>query len=182
MTKKEKLFLFLKKRKFLLNFILLVLIGFCLPQKFCFPVERAGKKDFSQDSFWYYPWGKSGTHKGVDIFSPVGTAVRSATGGLVVYCGEINRGGNVVFILGPKWRLHYYAHLSKIKSALFNLVSSGEKIGEVGTSGNAKGKSPHLHYSINSLIPLPWQIDGSRQGWKKMLYVNPIPLLNEVAK
>jgi murein DD-endopeptidase MepM/ murein hydrolase activator NlpD len=170
-----------KKRKFLFSFLLLVLIGYLFPQKFSFPVKGATKKDFSQQSFWYYPWGKSVTHKGVDIFSPVGTDVYSSTGGIVLYSGTINMGGNVVFILGPKWRLHYYAHLSKIETSFFSFISSGELIGKVGQSGNAAGKSPHLHYSVNTLIPLPWQIDGAKQGWKKMFYVNPIPFLNEAA-
>jgi hypothetical protein len=43
----------------------------------------------------------------------------------------------------------------------------------VGDSGNAKGKPTHLHYSIVTLVPHPWRIDGSPQGWKKMFYLDP---------
>lgn len=180
--KNNKIFQFFRKRKFLSIFLLIILAGYLLPQNFSIPVKGATKKYYSQESFWYYPWGKSGTHKGVDIFAKEGTDVYSSTGGIVVYSGEIKMGGNVVFVLGSKWRLHYYAHLSKINTNFFSFVSSGEKIGEVGTSGNAVGKSPHLHYSINTLIPMPWKIDGNHQGWKKMFYVNPIPFLNEIAR
>jgi peptidoglycan LD-endopeptidase LytH len=177
-----KIVSFFRERKFL-SFILIILAaGYLLPENYVFPVKNGGKKDFKQNSFWYYPWGRSGTHKGVDIFAGKGTAVQAATGGIVVYAGQIAVGGNVVFVLGPKWRLHYYAHLNSINTSLFSFVGSGEVIGEVGNSGNAAGKAPHLHYSINSLIPAPWKIDGDHQGWKKMFYVNPIPLLNAVAK
>jgi len=142
------------------------------------PVDGATTADYNKQSFWYYPWGKSGTHKGVDIFAKEGTAVRSATSGLVVFCGQINMGGNVVLVLGPKWRLHYYAHLKEIKTSLFSWVDSGKVIGTVGTTGNAAGKTPHLHYSITTLIPYLWRIDTDKQGWKKMFYLNPIDYLN----
>jgi murein DD-endopeptidase MepM/ murein hydrolase activator NlpD len=75
------------------------------------PVEGATKSDYNKDTFWFYPWGKSVTHKGVDIFAKEGTNVKSSTWGIVLYSGKIEVGGNVVLILGPKWRLHYYAHL-----------------------------------------------------------------------
>src|SRR3712207_914807 len=92
------------------TFLSIVLLGFILPQSFVMPVEKATKMSYNQASFWYYPWGKSGTHKGVDIFAQAGTPVLSATGGIVLYSGEISMGGEVAVILGPKWRIHYYAH------------------------------------------------------------------------
>ncbi|MBI5916300.1 MAG: M23 family metallopeptidase [Bacteroidetes bacterium] len=141
------------------------------------PVEGATDKDYNPDSFWYYPWGKSVTHKGVDIFAKAGARVFSTSGGLVVFAGEIKTGGNVVFVLGPKWRLHYFAHLQDIETSTFSWVNCGEKIGTVGTSGNAVGKQPHLHYAIKTLVPYPWRIDGGRQGWRKMFYLNPIDYL-----
>jgi murein DD-endopeptidase MepM/ murein hydrolase activator NlpD len=166
-------------RKKLFGFALLALIvaGLLIPQKFMNPVEGANKGSFNAKSFWYYPWGKSGTHKGVDIFAKEGTSVLSSTGGLVIFKGQISRGGNVVLILGPKWRLHYFAHLRDIDVNTFSWANQGEHIGTVGTTGNAKGKPPHLHYSIVTLIPYPWKIDGAKQGWKKMFYVNPIEIL-----
>ena len=86
-------------------------------------------------------------------------------------------GGNVVLVLGPKWRLHYYAHLQEIRTSSFKWTSAGSASGTVGDSGNAKGKPPHLHYSIVTLIPYPWRIDGSPQGWKKMFYLDPTQYL-----
>ena len=156
-----------------------LIIGFLLPQTYKMPVQNATKSDFDQNSFWYYPWGKSVTHKGVDVFAKKGTAIHSATYGIVLYQGQNGMGGNVVFVLGPKWRLHYYAHLDSIETHLFSFVSTNSTIGTVGATGNAVGKPPHLHYHIMTILPYPWLIDRSVQGWKKMFYLNPIPYINE---
>lgn len=83
----------------------------------------------------------------------------------------------MVLILGPKWRLHYYAHLDKIHVNHFSWVNRNKKIGTVGTTGNVVGKQPHLHYSMMSLFPYVWKVDGAPQGWKKMFYLNPIEYL-----
>jgi len=168
------------KKKYWVIGLMLILTVLIIPQKFVMPVDKANHKSYNNDSFWYYPWGKSVTHKGVDIFAKEGTNVLSSTYAAVIYKGKVNMGGNVVLIIGPKWRIHYYAHLKDISIGYFSLVKSGDKIGSVGTTGNAKGKAPHLHYSIVTLIPYPWKIDGERQGWKKMFYLNPIEYLQEI--
>jgi len=165
------------KKKFLWGLLAILLIGFLVPQRFSMPVEGADHKSYHAKSFWYYPWGKSGTHKGVDIFAKEGTPIKASTGGLVIYTGNIALGGNVVLVLGAKWRIHYYAHLKEIHTSGFSWVSRNEKIGSVGTTGNAQGKAPHLHYSITTLVPYLWRIDGSPQGWKKIFYLNPIDYL-----
>jgi peptidoglycan LD-endopeptidase LytH len=143
------------------------------------PVEDATAADYNIQSFWYYPWGKSVTHKGVDIFAKEGTPVRSSTSGLVIFCGYATVGGNAVVIIGPKWRLHYYAHLKDIETSLFAWTDRNEIIGSVGSTGNAAGKPPHLHYTIATVVPYVWRIDSDRQGWKKMFYLNPIDYLQE---
>ena len=58
-------------------------------------------------------------------------------------------------------------------------MNSGEKLGSVGDSGNAKGKQPHLHYSITSCLPYFWRADNSPQGWKKIFYLNPIKYIED---
>ncbi len=166
------------KRIFIVVMVVLV-IGFLIPQKIIMPVEGATKKSYSQNSFWAYPWGKSVTHKGVDIFAKRGTKIRPATAGIVLYKGTKARGGNVVFILGPKWRIHYYAHLDKIKTNRFSIVSSKTVIGTVGNTGNAIRKPSHLHYTIKTIIPYPWRMDKSVQGKRKMFYLNPVKYLND---
>lgn len=167
-----------RSKKVIVLFLLTLLVaGYLIPQDLSNPVENANSQSYNSKSFWYYPWGKSGTHKGVDIFAKEGTTVNASTGGLVLYTGEIKLGGKVVLVLGAKWRLHYYAHLNEINTTAFSWTNKGENIGTVGTTGNAKGKPPHLHYSIVTLIPYPWKIDTEKQGWKKMFYLDPISYL-----
>ena len=148
-------------------------IGLLLPEKIAMPVTGATANDWNKDTFWYEPWGSSGVHKGIDIFANKGTDLVSTTTGYVVYKGHLSKGGNVVLILGPKWRLHYYAHLESVTVDNLDFVSANEKIGTVGDSGNAKGKPAHVHYSIVTLLPYFWQMTTESQGWKKMFFLDP---------
>ena len=75
-------------------------------------------------------------HKGIDIFGERGTEVVTASPGVVVYRGQLKLGGNVVYILGPKWRIHYYAHMDSVGVQLGDSVYAGKTIGTVGTSGS----------------------------------------------
>lgn len=164
-------------RPLFIGLLALLALGFLLPNQTVIPVQGASKRDWNAKSFWFEPWGKSGVHKGIDIFAKQGQPVVSATPGIVVYQGQLALGGNVVAILGPKWRIHYYAHLAEPTHAP-RLLSSGTPIGGVGTSGNAAGKAPHLHYSVLSLIPLPWRFSTATQGWKQIFMLNPDEILS----
>ncbi len=92
------------KYKILIALGAIVVIGYCIPYSFQNPVEGATKKDYSQESFWYYPWGTSVTHKGVDIFKKRGTPIHSASAiEWVLYAGKSSgKGGNIVITLAPK--------------------------------------------------------------------------------
>ena len=159
--------------------LILVLIVALIPSRFVMPVEGATIKSYDQKSFWAYPWGKSVYHKGVDIFAKQGTPVLSSTKGFVVFIGQFSLGGNVVLVIAPGWKLHYYAHLKEIRTSSFSLVSEGDQIGTVGTTGNAKGKPHHLHYSIQRLFP---RIEARQLiPNTKSFYVDPTPLLNASA-
>ena len=153
--------------------------GFFVPEPKIIPVAGATSKDWNSNTFWYEPWGASGVHKGIDIFSKNGNPVIVSTNLIVLYTGSIKKGGKIVVALGPKWRIHYFAHLDSIEESLELFIKSGTAIGTVGTTGNAKGKQPHLHFSIVSFIPIPWRIDSSSQGYKKAFYLNPIQYLAE---
>lgn len=162
--------------------ILFVSLGLVIPETGRIPVMGASTNDWNHDTFWYEPWGESGVHKGIDIFAKEGALAQSPESGLVVFNGQLKLGGNVVLVLGPKWRLHYFAHLEHSTVSLFNWVTAGEPIGVVGKTGNAQDRPSHLHYSIVSLIPRPWEMDSSAQGWKKAFYVNPDQYLRSNSK
>jgi murein DD-endopeptidase MepM/ murein hydrolase activator NlpD len=152
--------------------------GFLIPAGHKIPVQGASAADWNPASFWYHPWGRSGTHKGIDIFAKEGVPVLAASSGVVVYTGFNDMGGNVIVILGAKWRFYYYAHLQRISAHSLQLVSTGDAIGNVGNTGNAQGKPPHLHFVIRSLFPLFWLYDDSKpQPWSRMFYIDPVTLL-----
>ena len=160
--------------------VVIIAAGFVFPDPFRMPVEGAGNSSFDRRSFWFFPWGKSVTHKGVDIFAQAGTPVRASVSGIVLFTGEWGRGGKVVFVLAPKWRIHYYAHLKETMISRCVFVGYVDVIGTVGNTGNAAGKPSHLHYAVISLFPRPWKNDSRPQGWRRMWYVDPTPLLTKV--
>lgn len=160
----------------LVALLAIVVAGFMAPARTVIPVQGATRADWNPKSFWYEPWGQSGVHKGIDIFAKHGQPVISATSGVVVYKGQLGIGGNVIAILGPKWRIHYYAHLAEPAVAPWFVVA-GERIGSVGASGNAAGKAPHLHYAVLSVIPLPWRFSTATQGWKQVFFLDPGEIL-----
>ena len=94
--------------------------------------------------------GTDRTHQGVDIFAARGTPVSSATRGIVVAIRDSGLGGRQVWGLGPGRERHYYAHLDDWAPGLraWRVVRPGDLLGFVGTTGNARGTPPHLHYGI----------------------------------
>jgi murein DD-endopeptidase MepM/ murein hydrolase activator NlpD len=62
-----------------------------------------------------------------------------------------DRGGLSVSIIGDDGNRYYGSHLSKIEANIVPgyKVTAGEKLGEIGTSGSAKGTKPHLHFGIS---------------------------------
>ncbi|ABC33568.1 Membrane protein related to metalloendopeptidase [Hahella chejuensis KCTC 2396] len=167
----------MKKKRALLILLGIIIVWTVAPESPTIPVQGATSKDWNANTFWYEPWGKSGVHKGIDIFADAGTPVVSPTYGVVVFRGELGLGGKVVAVLGPKWRIHYFAHLKDHSVYPGYLVRTGTPLGTVGDTGNAKGKPPHLHYSAVTLLPYPWRADDATQGWKKMFFLDPNEVL-----
>jgi murein DD-endopeptidase MepM/ murein hydrolase activator NlpD len=74
----------------------------------------------------------------------------SATRGIVVQIGENRLGGKIVFVAGAGGRSYYYAHLDRWAEDLEtgDWVEPGAELGFVGTTGNARGTPPHLHFGV----------------------------------
>ena len=80
------------------------------------------------------------------------------------------RGGLYVSIIGGDGIRYYGSHLSKvavgIKPGLS--VAAGDVLGLVGTSGDARGTTPHVHFGISWPTPanIWWVRRGELYPWK----------------
>jgi murein DD-endopeptidase MepM/ murein hydrolase activator NlpD len=102
-------------------------------------------------------------HKGIDFAAPVGTPVKAAGSGRVIFRGVKGGYGNVVILAHAGSVTTLYGHMSRFAGGLHvgDKVKQGEVIGFVGMTGLATG--PHLHYEyrVNGVhrnpatIPLP---------------------------
>ena len=112
-----------------------------------FPI--AGPAHFSHD--WLYPRFGPGFrfHLGCDIFAPYGTPVRAPVDG-VVHGATDSLGGLTAKVVMPDGTYFYLAHLSGLVDGFVDgmTVTTGDIVGYVGDSGNARGGSPHLHLGI----------------------------------
>ena len=112
-------------------------------------------------------------HEALDIPARRGTRVVAAGDGRVVKLFRSIAGGLTVYQFDPSERFaYYYAHLDHYEQNLTEgmMLRRGDAIGAVGTTGNARDDSPHLHFAIFKL--------GPEKRWWKGSPINPFPLLN----
>ncbi|HEV8187005.1 MAG TPA: M23 family metallopeptidase [Pyrinomonadaceae bacterium] len=127
------------------------------------PLEDVSRKEVADT--WGAPRGTGRRHEGQDIFAPRGTPILSATNGYIYKIGENNLGGQTVSVISSGGRVYYYAHLDRYAKGIEvgDRVSTRSVLGYVGTTGNAQGTPPHLHFGIYTLT-------GA---------INPLPLLTD---
>jgi peptidoglycan LD-endopeptidase LytH len=113
-----------------------------------FPV--LGKDSRAVQSFWGAPRDAGARqHEGIDIFAAKGTPVLASARGLVTRVAETHIGGKVVWLADAENRQSlYYAHLDRQLVRAGQLVAPGDTLGLVGSTGNARGTHPHLHFGI----------------------------------
>jgi murein DD-endopeptidase MepM/ murein hydrolase activator NlpD len=87
-----------------------------------------------------------GRHRGIDLNAPIGTAVFAALDGQVVMAGKHKQYGNFVVVEHGNGVVTLYAHhkLNLVREG--DIVRRGQKIAEVGRTGNSTG--PHLHFEL----------------------------------
>jgi murein DD-endopeptidase MepM/ murein hydrolase activator NlpD len=112
-----------------------------------FPV--AGEAYWSDD--WYEPRFTPAfhLHQGTDIFAARGTPVRSPVDG---YFSDNSggAGGLAAQVTGRDGTYYYMAHLDRFADVPSGAaVTQGQVVGFVGTTGNAEGGSPHLHFEVH---------------------------------
>ena len=96
-------------------------------------------------------------HKGTDYAAPIGTPVRAAGDGRIVYAGPKGGYGNLVEIDHSRGITTVYGHLSRFAKGtrVGEHVTQGNVIAYVGMTGLATG--PHLHYEyrVNGVFKNP---------------------------
>jgi murein DD-endopeptidase MepM/ murein hydrolase activator NlpD len=87
-------------------------------------------------------------HNGIDFADKTGTTIMAAADGKVVGTGDLGKFayGRWVTIDHGNGLVTLYGHLSKISTSPGKKVKKGDKIGEMGTTGNSTG--PHLHFTV----------------------------------
>ena len=134
------------------------------------PVEGARSSDL-RDSF-EEKRGASRRHEAIDIPSPRGTPVVAAVDGAIEKLFTSKQGGLTVYEFDRGRTLcYYYAHLDRYAEGLKEgqLVHRGERIGYVGSTGDASADAPHLHFAIFRL--------GPEKRWWVGTPINPYPFL-----
>lgn len=112
-------------------------------------------------------------HEAIDIMAPKGTSVVAAGPGEIEKLFESDAGGLTIYVRSPDRRtIHYYAHLDEYAPGLKEgqRVRRGQRLGTVGSSGNASEDAPHLHFAI-------LQTTEEAAWWEPANAVNPYPLL-----
>jgi murein DD-endopeptidase MepM/ murein hydrolase activator NlpD len=85
-------------------------------------------------------------HQGLDIAAPRGTPVAAASGGRVLFAGWYGGYGKLVVLDHGQGLSSLYGHLSVILVRPGQIVTRGQVLGRVGSTGYSTG--PHLHYEI----------------------------------
>jgi len=104
--------------------------------------------------------GRGRRHRALDIIAPRHTPVRAVDDGTLSRLSRSALGGLSLYQLDAQGRYgYYYAHLERYAPGVREgqRVARGDVVAYVGSSGNAAGRAPHLHFAIHRL-------DGGR-GW-----------------
>lgn len=90
--------------------------------------------------------GNKQFHEGIDLALPMGSPIKVAAEGTVVFSGEKGGYGNAVIVRHEGGLTTLYGHASK------NLVKEGDKVMQgqvIGLTGNSgKSTGPHLHFEV----------------------------------
>ena len=112
-------------------------------------------------SYYGYRWGSM--HRGIDIAAPAGTDIYASKSGVVIvsmmgYSGSGFGGyGNVVMIQHNDGTYTLYAHCQTRYVSVGDVVSQGDVIAAVGSTGDSTGN--HLHFEIRQGISSSTTVD-----------------------
>lgn len=125
-------------------------------------------------------------HQGTDIFAPMDADVLAVADGVIRHAVE-PKGGKAVYLTARDGTQYYYGHLGSFAGVRLGpgetrAVKAGELIGYVGTSGNAEGKDPHVHFEMrpkggSKVDPAPALKRALALGWGAPIPSTPQPFL-----
>ncbi|MBQ7626246.1 MAG: M23 family metallopeptidase [Rhodocyclaceae bacterium] len=90
--------------------------------------------------------GELAFHSGIDFPVPVGSPVRAAGGGLVIYAGPRTAYGITVEIDHGSGVVTRYAHNSEVTVKVGDVVRAGDVVAKSGSTGRSTG--PHVHFEV----------------------------------
>lgn len=91
-------------------------------------------------------FGDQRMHTGVDMAAPYGTLIHAAQAGIIVYSGWKRGYGNTVIIDHGNGLATLYAHASSVEVRVGEMVSRGQVVAKVGSTGYSTGN--HLHFEV----------------------------------
>ncbi len=128
-------------------------------------IQNQEREDYSNDEFrfpfeygtWYVNTGGFGWrvwdngrqtdyHKGVDFAAAYGTPILAVNSGYVTNSYYSNSFGNCIIIDHGGGIFSLYAHASKRLVSAGEIVTKGQEIAKVGSTGDSTGN--HLHFAI----------------------------------
>jgi len=110
-------------------------------------------------------------HEAIDLLAPRGTPVVAVDDGVVRKLFTSVPGGLTVYQYDPsETYAYYYAHLDRYAEGLAEgkFLKKGDRVGYVGTTGNAPPGTPHLHFTI-------YKLPADKMWWEGTP-INPYPL------
>ncbi|HIR74365.1 TPA: M23 family metallopeptidase, partial [Candidatus Ventrenecus avicola] len=103
----------------------------------------------------YYGMRNGKMHTGVDFAAPAGTKIYAWKAGKVIQASWSGSYGNFIVIQHNDGTISRYAHCSGYACSKGDVVSKGQVIGYVGTTGNSTGNHLHLEIKVNGSFVNP---------------------------
>ncbi|HEX8822441.1 MAG TPA: M23 family metallopeptidase [Archangium sp.] len=127
--------------------------------------ETKGLLDWPLRGVLYARFGKKGRepHDGIDLAVPMGTPVKTAREGEVLYAGEQRGYGLIVIVQHSERLITLYAHNRDLRVRTGQKVRREQVIATVGESGKTSG--PQLHFEV--------RLDGKPVD--PLDYLGPLP-------
>lgn len=98
---------------------------------------------------WGAPRSGGRSHKGTDVFAPMGSPSYAVTDGVITRMSWSSNGGKQVYLRGNDGNEYFYAHMASYVARQGQRVTAGQLIATVGDTGNARGGAPHVHFEVH---------------------------------